>query len=127
MTVDDPIERISGKTVTPIPADIADRTNGDSDEEARHLGTDHLLADLEGRAVSSGLITLTSQGAQLVLSIGSIMALARLLDPKDFGLVAMVMTVMGFLQAFRESGLSRATIQREGITHAQVSNLFWLN
>jgi PST family polysaccharide transporter len=98
-----------------------------SQAEDKHLSTDHLLADLEVRAVSSGLITVISQGAQLVLNAASIMALARLLDPRDFGLVAMVMTVMGFLQAFRESGLSRATIQREGITHAQVSNLFWIN
>jgi PST family polysaccharide transporter len=39
----------------------------------------------------------------------------------------MAMTVAGFLRTFREAGLSRATIQREGITDAQVSNLFWLN
>jgi O-antigen/teichoic acid export membrane protein len=53
--------------------------------------------------------------------------LARLLHPIDFGLVAMAMTVTGFLQVFKEAGLSTATIQREDITHAQVSNLFWIN
>jgi PST family polysaccharide transporter len=52
------------------------------------------------------------------------MVLARLLNPADFGLVAMLMTVMGFLRVFKEAGPSTATIQREGITHAQVSNLF---
>jgi PST family polysaccharide transporter len=35
--------------------------------------------------------------------------------------------VGGFLQVFKEAGLSTATIQRENITHAQVSNLFWIN
>ena len=34
---------------------------------------------------------------------------------------------MGFLRVFKEAGLSTATIQREDITHAQVSNLFWIN
>jgi len=55
------------------------------------------------------------------------MVLARLLTPKDFGLFAMVTTVMGYLRVFKDAGLSTATVQREGITHAQVSNLFWIN
>jgi PST family polysaccharide transporter len=55
------------------------------------------------------------------------MILARLLTPRDFGLVAMVMTVTNFLRVFKDAGLSIATVQRERITHAQVSNLFWTN
>jgi len=39
----------------------------------------------------------------------------------------MAMTIGGMLQIFKEAGLSSATIQRENITHAQVSNLFWIN
>jgi PST family polysaccharide transporter len=39
----------------------------------------------------------------------------------------MVTTVIGFFRIFNEAGLSTATVQREGITHAQVSNLFWTN
>jgi len=53
--------------------------------------------------------------------------LARLLTPHDFGLVAMVTTVTSFLRVFKDAGLSIATVQRERITHAQVSNLFWIN
>jgi PST family polysaccharide transporter len=55
------------------------------------------------------------------------MVLARLLVPQDFGLFAMVTTVMGFLIIFQDAGLSTATVQRQEITHAQVSNLFWVN
>ena len=55
------------------------------------------------------------------------MVLARLLVPQDFGLFAMVTTVMGFLRIFQDAGLSMATVQRQEITHAQVSNLFWVN
>ena len=55
------------------------------------------------------------------------MVLARLLTPQDFGLVAMVTTVIGFFRIFNDAGLSTATVQRESITHAQVSNLFWTN
>src|SRR6266550_2450818 len=93
----------------------------------QHFATDHLLANLRQRTISSGLITAAAQGAQFFLNLAYIMVLARLLAPQEFGLVAMVTTVMGFLRVFKDAGLSTATVQREEITHAQVSNLFWIN
>jgi O-antigen/teichoic acid export membrane protein len=93
----------------------------------RHFPTGHLLTNLRGRTISSGVVTTASQAVQFVLTLGSTMVLARLLRPEDFGLVAMVITVLGFLRIFKDAGLSTATVQREGITHAQVSNLFWIN
>ena len=97
------------------------------DPNEKHVSTDHLLADLKGRTVSGAFITIVAQGVQFVLGLVSIMILARLLTPKDFGLYAMVTTVMGYLMIFKDAGLSTATVQREGITLAQVSNLFWIN
>ncbi len=93
----------------------------------QHFATDHLLTNLRQRTISSGFITAAAQGAQFFLNLAYIMALARLLVPRDFGLVAMVTTVMGFLRIFQDAGLSTATVQRQEITHAQVSNLFWVN
>ena len=109
-----------------------ERTEGDRPSKAidpneKHLGTDHLLGDLKGRTISGTFITIASQGTQFLLNLASIMAMARLLAPKDFGLYAMVTTVMGFLWMFQDAGLSTATVQRQEITHAQVSNLFWVN
>src|SRR3990172_7075720 len=89
--------------------------------------TDHLLANLKSRTISSGFVTVLAQGARSLLGLASIIVLARLLTPRDFGLVAMVTTVMGFLQVLKDAGLSTATVQRQSITHAQVSNLFWIN
>jgi PST family polysaccharide transporter len=97
------------------------------DANARHLATDHLLSGLRGHAISSSLVTALAQSFLFCLSFGSTMVLARLLAPEEFGLVAMVTTIMGFLRIFNDAGLSTATVQREGITHAQVSNLFWAN
>jgi len=91
------------------------------------LSTDHLHADLKGRSVRGGLLTLISQGSQFVLQTVSTVALARLLVPADFGLVAMVTAVTGLASAFADFGLSEATIQRKKITHEQVSTLFWIN
>jgi len=53
--------------------------------------------------------------------------LARLLNPKDFGLVGMVTAFTGFLSLFRDFGLSSAAIQRASVTEEQVSTLFWIN
>src|SRR5271168_1914753 len=89
--------------------------------------TEHLHADLKGRSVRGGFLTLTSQGAQFVMQSVATIVLARLLTPTDFGLVAMVTAITGFGQAFADLGLSEATIQREGITQEQVSSLFWIN
>ena len=92
-----------------------------------HFSTAHLLTNLKERTISSAFVTTIAQGAQFALTLGSTMVLARLLTPHDFGLVAMVMTVTGFLRIFKDAGLSTATVQRDEITHGQVSNLFWIN
>jgi O-antigen/teichoic acid export membrane protein len=91
------------------------------------FATDHLQNGLRKRTVSGGAVTALAQGGVFILTLGATMILARLLRPHDFGLVAMVTTITGFLRIFSDAGLSTATIQREGITQAQVSNLFWTN
>ncbi len=111
----------------PTEATARNRSSKGIDANERHLSTDHLLTNLKRRTVSGAFITIAAQGAQFVLGLASIMILARLLTPKDFGLFAMVTTVIGYLRVFKDAGLSTATVQREGITHAQVSNLFWIN
>jgi O-antigen/teichoic acid export membrane protein len=93
----------------------------------KSFSTDHLQADLKGRSVRGGLLTLTSQGAQFVMQSASTVVLAHMLTPADFGLVAMVTAITGLGQAFADLGLSEATIQHPEINHDQVSNLFWVN
>lgn len=53
--------------------------------------------------------------------------LARLLSPEDFGLMAMIMVVLGFAQAYADMGVSKAIIHRQDITIPQLSSLYWLN
>jgi len=89
--------------------------------------TDHLLSNIKQHTISGSLVTGCAQIAKVVLNLGSTVVLARLLTPRDFGLVAMVTAVTGFLTVFRHAGLATPTIQREHITQAQISNLFWVN
>src|SRR4029077_8939019 len=84
-------------------------------------------ADLKGRAVRGGAITFVAQVIKVVINMGSTVALARLLTPADYGLIAMVTGVTGFVEMFKDAGLSTATVQRDRITNEQISTLFWLN
>jgi O-antigen/teichoic acid export membrane protein len=93
----------------------------------QHFKTDHLLPNLKRHTISSGAVTISAQGAKFLLNVASTMILARLLLPRDFGLVAMVTAIASLLFVLRDGGLSTATVQREGITPAQISNLFWVN
>src|SRR5437660_1083830 len=91
------------------------------------LSIEHLQEDLRGRSVRGVTATLTSQGALFLIQSVSMIVLARLLTPADFGLVAMVTAVSDLATPFADVGLSQATIQRKEISHAQVSTLFWIN
>ena len=95
--------------------------------EHQHLRTEHLLPNIGKRAVSGGFVTVSAQVAKFLLNFAAAAVLARLLNPREFGLVGMVLGVTGLVGIFRELGLSTATVQRETITQQQVSNLFWIN
>jgi PST family polysaccharide transporter len=89
--------------------------------------TDHLNPDIKRIAVRGGAITSIAQVIKQLLTMVSTVILARILTPQDYGLVAMVTAVTGFVALFKDMGLSMATIQRPEINHEQVSTLFWLN
>ena len=85
------------------------------------------MKDLKGKIVRGGVAKICAQGTSFILRTGSLMVLARLLDPKDFGLVGMVTVFTGVLNLFRDFGLSQATVQRMDVTEEQISTLFWIN
>jgi O-antigen/teichoic acid export membrane protein len=85
------------------------------------------MRDLKQRALRSGFARLCGQATSFTLRIVSMVVMARLLDPKDYGLFAMVTAVTGFYVLFMNAGLSSATIQKATITDEQISTLFWIN
>jgi PST family polysaccharide transporter len=89
--------------------------------------TEDLRADLKIRSVRGGVVTMFGQGVKFAIQTGSTVVLARLLTPQDYGLVAMVTAITGFVALFKDMGLSMATIQKAEINHSQVSTLFWIN
>lgn len=81
----------------------------------------------QSRAARGLLSTGTSQLGQMVLQLVSVAVLARLLTPEDFGLVAMVLIVIGVADLFRDLGLSNAAIAAKELSVGMRSNLFWAN
>jgi O-antigen/teichoic acid export membrane protein len=73
-----------------------------------------------GATLVSGVVSLGVQMAGTVV-------LARLLTPRDFGLVTMVTTFSLLLLNFGLNGFTEAIVQREDVSHALASNLFWIN
>lgn len=85
------------------------------------------MKDLKEKTIRGGFARFLAQIIYFVLRVGSLMILARLLVPNDFGLVGMVTAFTGVLNLFRDFGLSTATVQKANVTDEQVSTLFWIN
>jgi len=85
------------------------------------------MQDLKARTIRGGYARVGALGATFALRLGSVMVLARLLDPRDFGLLGMVTAFTGVLSLFRDFGLSAAAIQLPSVTEEQSSTLWWVN
>ena len=85
------------------------------------------MQDMKAKVIRGGAARLCAQGASFLLRVGSLVILARLLGPKDFGLVGMVTAFTGILALFRDFGLGSAAVQHATITEDQNSTLFWIN
>ena len=83
--------------------------------------------DLKRRTAHGAVVSTVGQATIFVVRTASMIIMARLLLPHEFGLVGMVTAFTGFLGLFRDAGLSMATIQRASVTHGQTSTLFWVN
>ncbi len=82
---------------------------------------------LGDRAVRGSGIVLATQALRALLQFGSMIVLARLLSPEDFGLVAMVTAVIGLADLVRDFGLSSAAVQAKDLLPEERTNLFWVN
>jgi len=88
---------------------------------------DKLKRELKKKSIQGVFIRVIANASGLLLTLGSLVVLARLLAPEDFGLFAMVIAVTEFPRSFMEFGLGTATVQRDDIGHKEVSTLFWIN
>ena len=65
-------------------------------------------------------------GSQVIQGVVFLL-LARLLEPKDFGLLSLALVYVTFLQIFVEQGVGDAIIQRQEIDPDYLDTAFWAN
>lgn len=82
---------------------------------------------LRERSVRGAAIVSAAQAIRFCLLLGSQVLLARLLDPADFGIVAMVAPILGFVTVMADLGIVQAIVQRPVLTLDQLNSAFWLN
>jgi O-antigen/teichoic acid export membrane protein len=82
---------------------------------------------LSVKAVSGIKWSSISQFGRQVMQWITTIILARLLSPSDFGLMAMVMVVIGFVSLFKDLGTSAAIIQQKSLSEELLSSIFLVN
>ncbi len=93
-------------------------------------GTFHPIATGKGlrrTAVRGAGAAIAGSAGNFAVGIGSVVILARLLTPSDFGIVTMVTTFSLLLRSFGLNGFTELIMQREELTDSLASNLFWIN
>jgi polysaccharide transporter, PST family len=85
------------------------------------------FAGLGRASLRSGVTFVAARGANAFIQLASMILLARLLTPHDFGLVAMVLAVTGVAPTIIDLGMGDASTQKTHISHVEISALFWSN
>ncbi|MBU0467603.1 MAG: MOP flippase family protein [Candidatus Omnitrophica bacterium] len=83
--------------------------------------------NLSKRAAKGAAWGLISNVTVSAISFLSTAILARLLEPKDFGLFGMAMIVTGVVRLFGDFGLSAALVHKKEIDNEYLSTAFWIN
>ncbi len=85
------------------------------------------MNNLRERTVKGIWWVTVAQLLRLFLTFVVTAILARLLEPDDFGLVAMVVVFTNFAAILNDIGLPAALVQKKEITEEQKSSSFWFN
>src|SRR5208337_2713771 len=82
---------------------------------------------LRRSAIRGAGAAIVGSAGNFAVQLGSVVILARLLTPADFGIVTMVTTFSLLLRSFGANGFTELIMQREEVTDSLASNLFWIN
>lgn len=92
-------------------------------ETRSELNTD----DLKAKAAKGAGMNIIMQFLSFLCNTLGVVVLARLLAPKDFGLVSMVSVISMWLMNFGANGFTEFIIQKKHITKEEVNSIFWLH
>jgi O-antigen/teichoic acid export membrane protein len=82
---------------------------------------------LTERAFSGFLWMITGSGVQILLKIGVLAVLARLVGPKEFGLIGIAIIILEFSKMFAHMGVGPAIVQRKELENRHLTTGFSLS
>lgn len=82
---------------------------------------------LREKTISGAKWMTVSKIANSSIQILKLVILARLLSKHDFGIIAIVLMVLGFTEIFADLGFAVGLIHKQEITRKQYSSVFWIN
>jgi len=85
------------------------------------------IEEAKRRARSGPLLLLARRAFGIAVTFASTVTVARLIDPREYGLANMSVVILAFAQVFREFGLTNAILRKGKIDPAEMSFLFWFN
>jgi O-antigen/teichoic acid export membrane protein len=81
--------------------------------------------NLGGRVVMGAGFKFAGIALRTLITLGSVAILARLLQPADFGYVAMATVITEFAALFSTFGITNVLTQRRVISRLQIDTVFW--
>lgn len=85
------------------------------------------MGNIKNQVVSGVKWTTVGTIFNALTALLKIAILARFLDKADFGLMALVTFVMGFMNLFNDMGLTSAILHKQMISKNEYASLYWLN
>lgn len=82
---------------------------------------------LKNEVLKATVWTFFQRAGSLIIGFVTNMVLARLLEPEDFGCVAIIMVFVSFADILVDSGLTSALIQKKDVSGQDVSTVFSTN
>jgi O-antigen/teichoic acid export membrane protein len=82
---------------------------------------------LAQKALKGVVWTAVQNWGRQVIAFAVFLLLARLLDPKTFGLISLASLFLNLMQVLTDQGFGQAIIQRKEITKSHLDTAFWTN
>ena len=89
--------------------------------------TEPNISDLKRKSVTGAFWTFGAQGGKLALQMLSVVVMARLLSPEDYGVFGMAAVFTQMVFVVKDLGLSQAAVQKKNLLPEESSALFWIN
>jgi O-antigen/teichoic acid export membrane protein len=83
-------------------------------------------ATLSLRALQALALGAGAHGARQLLQVAAFLVLARFIAPAEFGLIGMVVAVLGFVTILGEAGVGAALVQAPAVPERTVHSIFWI-